>query len=341
MDKDARIMVTGATGFIGSYILRVLVEKGYRNVVALKRKSSRMDLVQPVVDQVQWIEADISDVLSLEEIMKDTGAVIHAAAMVSFNRKDQHKIYKINVEGTANLVNCCLEQKVEKFIQVSSIAVFSRRGEKQEINEDTQWDYHLPATDYAVSKYKAEMEVWRAGAEGLPVAIINPSLVLGAGFWESGSASLFIKNYRGIPFYPRGVNGFVDVRDVAEAAVILLERPIVNERFIISGENLSYREITGMMATAFNRRPPSIALNPLLQEIALLGAWFLRNILGRDEVISRGTLRNAQRSFYFDSSKSREMLGMNYRPISETIRETCRLVQEAADTGFSPKYLPL
>ncbi|MCB0667960.1 MAG: NAD-dependent epimerase/dehydratase family protein [Saprospiraceae bacterium] len=341
MHKNDRILVTGATGFIGSYVLRTLIDKGYNNVVAMKREKSKMDLVQPVIDQVQWLDADLLDISSIEEIIKDIKAVVHAAAMVSFDRRDRQKIYKVNIEGTSNLVNCCLEHDIDKFIQVSSIAVFSRKGDKQEIDEQTNWDYHAPATDYAISKYKAEMEVWRAGAEGLPIAIINPSLVLGAGFWDSGSASLFKKNYDGLPFYPRGVNGFVDVRDVADAVILLLEKPIVNQRFVINGENLSYLEVSTMMAEALGRKPPHIALNPFLRELALFRAWILRNFFGREEVISRGTLRNAQRHFYFDSTKSREVLGLKYRPIRDTIQETCRLVNEAAKDDFQPKYLPL
>jgi nucleoside-diphosphate-sugar epimerase len=173
------------------------------------------------------------------------------------------------------------------------------------------------------------------------MAIINPSLVLGSGFWEVGSASIFKKIYEKLKFYPTGINGFVDVRDVANAALILLENPIEYSRFIISGENRSYKEITGLMARALDKKAPDIAMNTMLRELALVRAWTLRRFFGKSEVISRGTLRNAQGTFYFDNSRSKEILGLQYRPIEQTIKESCAQLKEAAKTDFSPKYLPL
>ncbi len=340
MDKTQRILVTGATGFIGSYILRSLIEQGYTNVVAMRRKGSRMDLVQPVINNVTWVEIDLLDCPGIYDLLKDIDGVIHSAAVVSFDRKDTASLLKINVEGTANLVNAALENQVKKLVHISSISVFSRKPGKQIIDEETSWDYNNPSTNYAISKYKAEMEVWRAGSEGLPMAILNPSLVLGSGFWELGSASLFKKIHDRLNFYPTGVNGFVDVRDVAEAAVRLLERPIFNERFIISAENRSYKDITAMIAHALTREPPKIPLNPFLRELALLRSWVLRRFLGHKEVITRGTLRNAQGMFYFDVTKSQEVLGMKYRSIDSTIMESCTQLLEAARDNFKPRFLP-
>lgn len=342
MDKQTRIFMTGATGFIGSYILRTLIASGYRNIVALKRATSKMDLVKPVVDQVEWIEGDLLDTLMMYEVIKDVQVVVHAAAKVSFDRREDQKILKVNEEGTRNLVNASIEFGLEKFIHISSIAVFARRKDNQEIDENTGWDYQVPATDYAISKYKAEMEVWRAGAEGLPVAILNPSLVLGAGFWDSGSASLFKKVYDGLKFYPRGINGFVDVRDVATATLSLLEKSITSERFIISGENRSYQDLINLMAKGLNKDEPSIALNPFLRELALLRAWILRTVFRKNEVVSRGTLRNAQHAYFFDSSKSKETLGLQYRSLENTIEETCQLFMEAArEENLPAKYLEI
>ena len=341
MDKSSSILVTGATGFIGSYILRLLVDQGHENVLATRRKQSRMDLVDSVSGQVKWIELDLLDCPGVYELMERVDFVIHAAAIVSFDKKDTSQLLKVNVEGTTNLVNACLEFGVKKFIHVSSIAVFSRKPGAQTIDEETTWDYQYRNTNYAISKYKSEMEVWRAGSEGLPMAIINPSLVLGSGFWDAGSASIFRKIYEELKFYPTGINGFVDVRDVAKSVLILMEKPIVYERFIISGENRSYKDITGLMAKALDKKAPNIAMNTVLRELALVRAWTLRRIFGKSEVITRGTLRNAQGTFYFDNSKSKKMLGLQYRPIEETIEESCAQLMDAAKTDFSPKYLPL
>lgn len=338
MHKSSRILVTGATGFIGSYILRLLIDRGYTNVLAVRRPHSRMDLVVPVIEQVQWVEVDMLDCLGIYDLLKGVDAVIHAAAMVSFGRKDAGLLMKVNVEGTANLVNAALENQISKMVHVSSISVFSRKSGLK-IDEETGFDYNVPNTGYAISKYRAEMEVSRAGSEGLPVAIINPSLVLGSGFWDQGTASLFKRIYRYLNIYPKGINGFVDVRDVAEAAVLLLEKPIFNERFIISGENRSYRDVTSMIARELNRTPPSIPLNPVLRELALLRSWTMR-LLGDKEVVTRGNLINAQKETHFDTTKSREVLGLRYRPIETTIRESCAQLQEAARDGFRARFLP-
>jgi nucleoside-diphosphate-sugar epimerase len=341
MDKSGRILVTGGTGFIGSYILRLLVDQGYEHIIATRRKQSKMDLVEPVIEKVGWYEVDLLDSPGVYEVVEQVDFVIHAAAIVSFDHNDTSRLLKVNVEGTSNLVNACLEYGVKKFIHVSSIAVFSRKPGAQTITEETTWDYQYPNTNYAISKYKSEMEVWRAGSEGLPIAIINPSLVLGSGFWEMGSASLFKKIYQNLKFYPTGINGFVDVRDVAKAVLILLENPIEYQRFIISGENRSYKEIIGLIAKALDKKAPNIAMNVVLRELALLRAWILRRIFGKPEVITRGTLRNAQGTFHFDNSKSKEILGLQYRPIEQTIEESCAQLKVAATNDFSPKYLPL
>jgi len=341
MDKNKPILVTGGTGFIGSYILRRLVADGYTHITALRRADSRLDMVAPVVEKIKWIEGDLLDSYFLFEVLKGVHAVIHAGAMVSFSRKDEEQLMKVNVEGTANLVNACLENDVSRFIHISSIAVFSRGPGKEKFNEESSWDEDAKNTIYAISKYKAEIEVWRASSEGLPVAIVNPSLVVGSGFWDAGSASLFKTVYEGLRFYPTGINGFVDVRDVADASVSLLSSQVCNERLILNGENLSYKEVTQMMANAMGKRVPNVPMNWALRELALLQAKVLRFFGGKPQVITRGTLRNASQDCYYDAGKSVAKLNIKYRPISGTISETGKQLVEAAQDGFVPKYLPL
>ena len=341
MDKKSPILVTGATGFVGSYILRTLVASGYLNLSALRRPKSRMDLVKEIENEVNWIEIDLLDSWSIHEVLKGFKGVIHAGAMVSFSRRDRNLMMKVNTEGTANIVNGCLENDVEKLVHVSSIAVFSRKAGKQLINEETPWDHNANNTHYAISKYHAEMEVWRGGSEGLGMAIINPSMILGSGFWEGTSVALFKTVYKTLPFYPGGVNGFVDVRDVASAAIKLLTNDVVNRRYIISGGNYSYRDILGTIATKLNRKAPTIKLTKAVREMAILQSW-LRSIFDRDHnAVTREALRNASGNFHFDATRSILDLDMQYRNVELTIAETAAQLLVSAKNGFTPSYLQL
>lgn len=185
------------------------------------------------------------------------------------------------------------------------------------------------------------MEVWRGGSEGLSIAIINPSLVLGSGFWDETSVSLFKTVHDKLPFYPEGVNGFVDVRDVAKAAIKLLSNGITNRRYIISGGNYTYREILEKIAIALNRQPPSIKLTKLIRELAILQLW-LKSIFDKNQkVITRETLQNASSYYHFENDRSIKDLGLKYRDVNETISETASQLLHAAKNNFSPQYLAI
>lgn len=341
MNKDSRILVTGGTGFIGSYIIRTLLQAGYSNIRAIKRSSSSMALLANVADKVQWIDCDLLEVIGIYDIMADTDAVIHSGAMVSFAKGDADKLMKVNVEGTANMVNAAIQHQVERFVHISSIASFERKPNQKIIDETTGWEDGKLTTYYARSKYHAEMEVFRGGGEGLSIGILNPSLVLGAGFWSQGSASIFKQLHEGLKFYPKGSTGFVDVRDVANAAVLLLEKKIENERFIINGHNLSYKLVFDSIATALSVKKPSILLTPLLNELAYW-QFKMKSALGlSNKVLTRASIRNASYQFAFDNKLSKERLGLKYTPIEKTIEDTANALLESLKDKRSEGTLPL
>jgi len=249
---NKQVLVTGGTGFLGAYLLAYLVKKGYQ-IKAIKRKTSSMDLVKNIQHKIEWLEGDILDTPFLETAMKGVQQVYHAAAIVSFDPRDAAFMLKVNAEGTANLVNAALYEGVEKLVHVSSIAALGRKEFQPNINETAQWENSKENSNYAISKFKAECEVWRGMQEGLKIAILNPSVIIGAGNWKQGSCQLIQKVAKGLQFYPKGSTGFVDVRDVARAAILLMESDISGERYILNGANWSYQKFFTQTALALNQ----------------------------------------------------------------------------------------
>ena len=340
MNKQQPILVTGGTGFVGSYIVRKMVRLGYTQVQVLHRDGSDRSLLHDVADRVHWVDGNIVDVVGIYDLVSKVQVVIHAAAMVSFLPRDRDKLMKTNMEGTANIVNAAIEHQIDRLIYISSIATLGRKPGKA-INEMTEWSSEDNPSPYAESKYHAEMEVWRGAAEGLPVAILNPSLVIGSGFWQKGSASMVRQIQIGLRFYPTGGTGFVDVRDVADATIRILEGDYLGKRYLLSGENQSFQWLFREIARHLDVKAPSISLSPWLREIAFWGSKLVAGLSADAKVISRATLKNASEQLLFDASKSVEELGMQYRPLEETVKDTCLQLKEAMVTGEIASRLPV
>jgi dihydroflavonol-4-reductase len=336
-----KILVTGGTGFIGSYLLRHLVKQGYQNIRALKRRDSSMALVHEVADKIEWVEADLLDLPVLGEAMQGAGQVYHCAAIVSFNENDSRRMFKINQEGTANIVNIALDEGVERLIHVSSIAALGRTPKGGIIDEQAKWQNDSWNSPYGISKHLAEMEVWRGVAEGLNAAVVNPSNVLGSGFWNgrTSTGQIFYKIWKGLPFYPRGGSGFVDVRDVARFTVRLMESEISNQRFILTGENLSFKSLFDEIAQTLGVKPPAIEVNPFIREMAWRAAWLASKITGKPAFITKQTARSSARTFRYDNQKSLEAFDFAYTPISQTIRETGKQFLACEKENFTPAVL--
>ena len=335
-----KILVTGGTGFLGSYLLRHLVQRGHNNIFAIRRKNSRMDLVKEVENKIQWVECDVLDVVGLEKVMEGVHQVYHCAAMVSFGgKKDRKKMHQVNVEGTANVVNLALESKIEKMVYVSSIAALGRRKKLKSINEKTKWERSEFNSEYAVSKYLAEQEVWRGVAEGLNVNIVNPAIILGAGFWNEGAAAFFSKMWKGNKFYGQGGSGFVDVRDVSRLMIMMMETEVHGERFIANGENWSYRKLFEVIADHLNKKRPTIGLTPMLGAFAWRAEWLRSRLLGSTPVVTKETVANSFRTWRYDNQKSIDTFHIEYTPIEQTIHETSQLFLESIQNGMNPLYL--
>ncbi len=329
---EKRILITGATGFVGSYLTRLLVKKGYKNIVCLKRATSRMDLVAEVQDKVTWAVGDILDVPFLENILRghQIEQIYHCAAVVSFDPRDREEMYQINVVGTENVVNAALEVGIEKLIYTSSIAAIGRVEHQKWVRETNKWQRSPLNSHYAISKFQAEQEVWRGVAEGLTAAMVNPTVILGSQFWEQGTGRLFDQVERGLRFYTEGSTGYVDVRDVVTFMVELMNSPIDSQRFILNGENMTYKTMFEKIAVVLNKKTANIAVTPFLAALAWRVEWLKSKFTGKRPLITKETARTSATTFYFDNKKSLAAFpSFKYSDISATIVETAQQFLES------------
>ncbi|MCB0598369.1 MAG: NAD-dependent epimerase/dehydratase family protein [Lewinellaceae bacterium] len=338
--KDTPILITGATGFVGSYLLRYLLHQGYRHLRAMRRESSSTVLLGPAAEQVEWVEGDLTDPVFVEEAMSGMKKVYHCAAVVSFDPRKAEQMMQTNGEGTANIVNSALHHSIGKLLHVSSISTLGRAHNGMKLSEKDVWQRSRFNTHYGTSKYLAEQEVWRGMAEGLSVAIVNPSVILGSGKWDEGTAHIFKTAAKGLAFYPEGATGFVDVRDVARFSVQLMESDIEGQRFILNAENQTYKWLIDTICQHVGATPPSYKATLPLRAVAWRLAWLYSRLAGKPPLLTRETATQSSRTFYYENQKSLQAFPFAYHPIEKTIAETCRQLLEAREEGFAAKVLP-
>ncbi|CAN5122339.1 NAD-dependent epimerase/dehydratase family protein [soil metagenome] len=325
------ILLTGATGLLGSHIAYELVSKGEK-VRALKRKNSSTALTEKIfrfynsspeelLSKIEWIEGDLLDLGSLEDTMEGISIVYHSAAVVSFNPKEKDLMLQINIEGTANLINICLQSDVKKFCHISSIAALGFTIDGALINEDVWWKNDPQNSWYAISKYGAEREVWRGAEEGLNVVILNPSFILGPGNPTKTSTEVFGVLRKGNAWFTLGENGYVDVRDVASAAVLLVESELKNRRFILNAVNLSYKTFLDSILTSLNKPKTKFSAG----KFSLAVGWRFEKIIcaltGKNPRITRETAVTALQKNRYDGSAITKAIDFKYRDFDKSVEE--------------------
>jgi len=328
------VLVTGGTGLVGSHLLLQLVQQGEK-VVAIHRKNSNLEAVKKVFsyytsdfeqlfDSITWITADITDIPALNIAFRGITKVYHSAALISFSSADYRIMRQINIEGTANIVNLCISNQIEKLCFVSSVAAVGKPLTGKNIDEENEWNITDNNYGYAITKYGAEIEVWRAGQEGVDVVIINPGVILGSGFWKSGSGKLFEKSYNGFPFYTEGITGFVDVLDVVNIMVKLMNSSIKNQRYILVSENESFKNIFFGIADAFNKKRPTIKVTRLISSIGWRLNWLLCKFSGNTPMITKHSANSSNNKYYYSNKKIKEALNYEFIPLEETIKAVCK-----------------
>lgn len=328
------ILVTGGTGLVGSHLLYQLVLQN-ESIVAIHRKSSDLNAVKNVFlyysddaeklfTTIKWIEADITDIPSLTKAFKGITYVYHSAAMISFNASDYKNMRKVNIEGTANIVNLCIENNIKKLCFVSSIAAIGKPLTDNEIAEDNEWNVEQNNYGYAITKYGAEIEVWRASQEDIDVVIVNPGLILGPGFWQDGPGKLFTNMYNGFKFYTEGITGFVGVVNVASIMINLMKSNIKNERYILVSENDSFKNVFFAIADRLSKKRPSIKATKLLSAMAWRISWLVQKITGSKSLITKQTAQSSHNKYRYSNKKIREAIAFNFEPLADTITTTCK-----------------
>ncbi len=318
---DDMILVTGATGFLGAELIHQLTAQNNR-VRALKRSSSVIPDLIKENSLIDWFVADINDSETLADAFESVTQVYHCAAFISFNPKDKTKLLKINIEGTSNIVNLCVENNV-RLLHVSSIAALGNAKKGELITEKDYWEYDPHVHAYAISKYEGEMEVWRGIAEGLDAVIVNPAVIIGknAGFDGSGAIFKLVKN--GLKFYTDGATGIVDVTDVAKCMILLMNSESSAERYTLSAENLNYKDFFAEIAKGFAIKAPAIEAKPWMLGIAWRAAKLASIFTREAPALTKDSARSSFNLSYYSNEKIKTTININFKPLTESIREVC------------------
>jgi dihydroflavonol-4-reductase len=319
------ILVTGATGFVGEQLVAQLLARG-QQVRALYRQHHKIGcqgvLKPDQIAQVDWVKADLNDYYALEEAMEDVEKVFHTAAFISYDPRQREAMFKTNIQGTAQVVNAALHSGVKRLLYVSSIAALGQAPEPgQTIDETASWKGDKGQSNYAISKFRAENEVWRGMEEGLEVVVVCPSVILGPGLVASGSNQLFRKIKQGMRFYSPGATGFVDVRDVATALCELDAQNIIGRRFVLNAHNLSYQDLFREMAKQLGVPAPSLLPLRWMAEIGWRVNQIIARINGKMPFITRETVRSAYSRKSFGGTAILKVLpNFNYLPLNSTLQ---------------------
>ncbi len=322
------ILITGATGLVGSHLVLHLLENEsvvsaiYRNEENILKTKQIFDYYNKthLFEKINWIKADILDVPSLENAFQNMTTVYHCAALVSFDPKDEKKLRKTNIEGTANVVNFCIAKSVKRLCYVSSIAALGNKLPHEKFySETTEWNAEKPHSDYAISKYGAELEVFRAQQEGLSTIIVNPGVVLGPDFWEAGSGEIFRKVKNGLRFYTKGSTGFVCVTDLINCMIQLTNTDIAGERFIVIAENCSYKKLLLDIATAFGVKKPRFCVSKNLTTFVYKIDWLAANIFGQKRKLSKFMAKSLHSKDIYDNNKIKLTLNFEFKKINAII----------------------
>jgi len=329
------ILVTGGTGLVGTHLLMDLLN--YETPIrAIYRSDNALEKVRKIfalynikweqtLHKIEWIKSDLLNTEVLIDAFKNVEYVYHCAAMVSFNKSDKTKLFKVNIEGTANVVNLSLAFGVKKFCHVSSTATIGKAKKDGVRDEDCIWENDGSFSNYSISKYFSEMEVWRGSEEGLNVVIVNPSIIIGPGDWMQSSSNLFLKVWKGLRYYSKGMNAFVDVRDVSRAMVELMNSSIKSERFLVIGENLSFEDLFNNIASNLGRSLPSVEVKSWMTSFIWRFEAVRSFLFGADPLVTRESAKSAISKVRYSNDKIKDRLGLKITPIKSSVEHTCKM----------------
>lgn len=316
------IFITGATGLLGSFLAKEFIRTGHK-VKAMKRESSSFQLLGEDAQKIIWEDGDLSDITVLEKIIEGVDTIVHSAALVSYQPQDKELLFEINAQGTANLVNAALIKGISRFIHISSIAAIGRSKNESRVTEASVWEDSPINSNYGKSKYLAELEVWRAFEEGLNGFIVNPSIILGPGDWNTGSSQLFKYVWKNNLFYSEKEMNYIDVRDVTQIVTCLHSRNITGERFILNAGTTSYKHFFDMVAEKFGKRKPPYKVTKFIGNIAWRFEYLRYKLTGSKPLITKETAGISKSDVIYSNEKIKNLLNYSFIPFEETVSWTC------------------
>ena len=339
-------LVTGATGILGSHVVYQLLLRG-APVLAAKRKSSDLSKMEhlfkmlhpqgrALFDSIQWVEMDIQDIFSIEEALKDVTNVYHCAGYVSFDAAERQKLMDINEKGTRNVVNACLGKPGLALCHVSSVATLHNLDYKASLDETVFWKRSGRESDYALSKYNAEREVWRGIEEGLKAVIVNPAVILSPGFWQQSSSRMFETASKGNPFYTRGSAAYISGADAARIMIRLMEEGYFGERFILVDANKPYREFLTLLNSSFGKPGPRLELGRIGLRLASMGESVYNIFTGDKKRVTRAVINSILNTQKYSGGKVRKRLNYQFEPLEDLIKNISEKYRaDHAKTGSS------
>ncbi|MEO5909831.1 MAG: NAD-dependent epimerase/dehydratase family protein [Pelobium sp.] len=323
------ILVTGATGFLGAELVTQLLQQEAK-IRCVKRASSKIpEKLISYRQQIDWFDADVLDLSDLSDAFEGITAVYHCAALISFEPSLKKKMIEVNANGTANVVNLCIQNEVKKLIHVSSIATLGNAKDDELVDEKMFWEGFETHEGYSVSKYRAEMEVWRGMNEGLNAVIINPSVIIGEDAGKEGSGAIFEKIRTGFKYYTQGGTGFVDVKDVAKCMILLMQSDSNNERFIINSENYSYQDLFKTTAKAFQIAEPNKEAKLWMLSLVWRLTAIKNLFTGSKGGLTKATAKSASSMTKFSNEKIKKHLNMEFIPVAESITKIANSLKSA------------
>jgi nucleoside-diphosphate-sugar epimerase len=312
------VAITGATGLVGKELVKRFSNESIPCIGLVRTLKTNL-----AVSEIEYRQADLLDIPSLMKAFAGATTVIHTAALVSFNPKRNEEIYKVNVEGTRNVVNVCLALGIEHLIHVSSVAALGREKNILEIDESATWVESPLNTDYAKSKYEAELEVFRGQEEGLKISIVNPSVILAQSDWSKGSSSIFKYVFEEHKFYSAGTFNYVDVRDVTEMIFNLFSLKSSGKRYIANSGSIHSKLLFEKIASRFKKRPPTILANSFFISVATTIELLRSTLTGREPLVTKKTAKIASETFHYSNQKAINELNMKFKTLDETLDWCC------------------
>ncbi len=291
--QNKNVFITGGTGLLGNSILTQLINDGY-NCSAISRSKKNPE------GPVNWIQADLLDPSAYDQELRGKNTIIHAAGLISYLASDKQKLFQSNFMATRDLVNAAIYHGVEKLIYISSASTLLRSSNPLNISVHSKGT-PVFNSQYARSKFLAELEIWRAEAEGMKVCILHPSLIIGYGNWTKGSMNIFQHVLDGLKYYPPGQTGIVSADDVAKIISRICKHEIFGKSILVNAEVWSYKNLLNEIAFQLAKPAISKKASPWMATMMACTETLKSFINFKNVLITKETIKSSFSQFSYDT----------------------------------------